>query len=116
MLLGVTAWRPYSNLENKLLAVVLSRQGIENRRELLGVELDIHYRAYYLVDLAIPCRIRRGEPGGECRGERGPYGLESAAKRGRAERPLEAAVIIELAPAASPIGFVQGRAYLLSIV
>ena len=68
------------------------------------------------MDLAILCGIRRGEPGGESRGEVLPYGLESATEGCRAERPLEAATTIELAPAASPIEFVQAVAYLLSIV
>ena len=37
---GVRAWHPYRNLENQLLSAIVGGQGVENGRELLGVELD----------------------------------------------------------------------------
>ena len=37
---GGPAWRSYRNLENELVATVVGVQGVENGRELLGVELD----------------------------------------------------------------------------
>ena len=72
----------------------------------------------YLVNLSILCGVCRCEPGSESRGEGLPHGLESPTEGGcgRAERPLEAAAIIELALAASSIGLIGSNAYLLSIV
>ena len=35
------AWHTYSDFQSKLLVTVLSGQGIENRWELLGIELDV---------------------------------------------------------------------------
>lgn len=72
-----------------------------------------------LMDLS----ILRGIGGCEARGESGrerPLERLERAHRGaegrRTERPLEAATSIELAPSASPIGFLRAAAYLFSIV
>jgi hypothetical protein len=34
------AWHPYRNLEGQLVSAIVGRQGVENGRELLRVELD----------------------------------------------------------------------------
>jgi hypothetical protein len=88
---GIRAWRPYSNLENELLAVVLGRQGIENRRKLLRVELHVHYSSDNLMDLSIPDGI-----GGckACEGKALPHGgPEDGGATGRAKRPLQTAML-----------------------
>jgi hypothetical protein len=51
------SWRPYSDFENQLLVTVLGCDGVENGRELLGVELDLQ--------LAVSGRFLDAIPNGE---------------------------------------------------
>jgi hypothetical protein len=80
----------YRNLEDKLLAVVLSLQGVENLRQLGAIELDIDDGTDDLVDLADTSGRGAGESAGrESERGRAKGTSGSGGREGRASRPGE---------------------------
>jgi hypothetical protein len=72
------------DLENELLAIVGGLKGVENGRELVGIELDIDDGTNNLVDLAITDTGGAGEPA-ESRGLEVEAGRANGATGGRRE-------------------------------
>ena len=47
------SWHPYSDFEDQLLVTVLGCDGVENGRELIGVELDLQFAVSDCVVVAV---------------------------------------------------------------